>query len=191
MFCFGSYPILPPPPVPPQVLSLLPQPTTDFCSRHTSRITFHISIILAGLMALIDCMIRFWSISVVIMTLDLQGQICYIISQQKLSTERKTIISMECWASNIVINFHLDHDLEFQFSRSNIEFAISCMVWLPRNEKWAHWLNTKPQMWPSIYSLALTLTFTRSWIPPDICLEWLNRLPPNEKKCETPDVSHI
>ena len=92
MFCSGSYPILPPPPVPPQVLSLLPQPTTDFCSRHTSRITFHISIILAGLMALIDCMIRFWSISVVIMTLDLQGQICYIISQQKLSTERKTII---------------------------------------------------------------------------------------------------
>ena len=45
-------------------------------------------------------------------------------------------------------------------SRWNIEFAISQlkMVWLPRNEKQTYRLNSRPQMWPSGLTLAMTLT---------------------------------
>ena len=58
----------------------------------------------------------------------------------------------------ILVNFR--HDLDLEFSRSNIEFAISQpkMVRLPRNEKQTHRLNSRPQMWPSGLTLALTLT---------------------------------
>ena len=58
----------------------------------------------------------------------------------------------------ILVDF--GHDLDLQFSRSNMEFAISQpkMVWLPRNEKQTHRLNSRPQMWPSGLSLAMTLT---------------------------------
>ena len=51
-------------------------------------------------------------------------------------------------------------DLDLEFSRSNMEFAISQpkMVRLPRNEKQTYWLNSRPQMWPSGLTLAMTLT---------------------------------
>ena len=41
-----------------------------------------------------------------------------------------------------------------------MEFAISQpkMVWLSRNEKQTHRLNSRPQMWPSGLTLAMTLT---------------------------------
>ena len=41
-----------------------------------------------------------------------------------------------------------------------MEFAISQpkMVRLPRNEKQIHQLNYRPQMWPSVLTLAMTLT---------------------------------
>ena len=54
----------------------------------------------------------------------------------------------------------LGHDLDLEFSRSNIEFAISQpkMVRLPRNEKETYRLNSRPQMWPSGLTLAMTLT---------------------------------
>ena len=32
------------------------------------------------------------------------------------------------------------------------------MVWLPRNKKQTHWLNSRLQMWPSGLTLAMTLT---------------------------------
>ena len=57
-----------------------------------------------------------------------------------------------------LVDFHCD--LDFEFSRSNMEFAISQpkMVWLLRNEKQTYWLNFRPQMWPSDLTLAMTLT---------------------------------
>ena len=50
----------------------------------------------------------------------------------------------------MTIGFDFGHDLDLQFSRSNIEFAISQpkMVRLPRNEKQTYRLNSRPQMWP-------------------------------------------
>ena len=49
---------------------------------------------------------------------------------------------------------------DLEFSRSNIEFAISQqkMVWLPRNEKQTYRLKSGAQMWPSGLTLAMTLT---------------------------------
>ena len=58
----------------------------------------------------------------------------------------------------ILVDFR--HDLDLEFSMSNMELAISQpkMVRLPRNEKQAHRLNSRPQMWPSGLTLAMTLT---------------------------------
>ena len=63
----------------------------------------------------------------------------------------------------MTIGFDLGHDLDLEFSRSNIEFAISQpkMVRLPRNEKETYRLNSRPQMWP----MGLNLTINRDlWI---------------------------
>ena len=53
------------------------------------------------------------------------------------------------------------HDLDLEFSWSNMEFAISQskMVRLPWNEKQTYQLNWGPQMWPLGLTLAMTLTF--------------------------------
>ena len=58
----------------------------------------------------------------------------------------------------ILVDFRRDLDLEF--SRSNMEFAISPpkMVWLTWNEKQTYRLIFRPQMWPSDLTLAMTLT---------------------------------
>ena len=60
----------------------------------------------------------------------------------------------------MTIGFDLGRDLDLEFSRSNIELAISQpkMVRLPRNEKQTHRLNSRLQMWPSGLTLAMTLT---------------------------------
>ena len=52
-------------------------------------------------------------------------------------------------------------DLDPEFSKSNMEFAISQpkRVRLPRNEKQIYWLKFRPQMWPSGLTLAMTFTF--------------------------------
>ena len=62
----------------------------------------------------------------------------------------------------MTIGFDLGHNLDLEFSRSNKELAISLpkMVWLPRNEKQTHRLNSRPLMWPSDLTLAVTLTLT-------------------------------
>ena len=59
------------------------------------------------------------------------------------------------------IGFELGHDLGLEFSRSNMELAISLpkMVRLPRNEKQTRRLNSMPQMWPSDLTLTMTLNF--------------------------------
>ena len=53
----------------------------------------------------------------------------------------------------MTIGFDLGHDLDLEFSRSNIEFAISQpkMVRLPRNEKQTYRWNSRPQMWPMVW----------------------------------------
>ena len=85
----------------------------------------------------------------------------FAISQPKLvrlpRNEKQLYID---WTSNVTIQFDLGHDLDLEFSRSNMEFAISQpkMVRLPRNEKQTYWLNSRPQMWPSGLTLAMTLT---------------------------------
>ena len=58
------------------------------------------------------------------------------------------------------MGFDLGHDLDLEFSRSNIELAISQpkMVRLPRNEKQTHRLNSRLQMGSSGLTLAMTLT---------------------------------
>ena len=60
----------------------------------------------------------------------------------------------------MTIGFDLGHDLDLEFSRSNMEFAISQpkMVRLPRKEKQTYRLNSRAQMWPSRLTLAMTLT---------------------------------
>ena len=58
----------------------------------------------------------------------------------------------------ILVDFRRDLDLDF--SRSNMEFAISQpkLVRLPQNEKQTYRLNSRAQMWPSGLTLAMTLT---------------------------------
>ena len=60
----------------------------------------------------------------------------------------------------MTINFDLGHDLDLEFSRSNTEFVISQpkFIWLAWNKKQTYRWNSRPQMWPSPLTLAMTLT---------------------------------
>ena len=85
----------------------------------------------------------------------------------------------------MTIGFDLGHDLDLEFSRSNIELAISQpkMVRLPRNEKQTYRLISRPQVWPSGLTLAMTLTLNfqgqmRNWL----YLPKMAWLPRNEKQ---------
>ena len=66
----------------------------------------------------------------------------------------KANISIEIWASNATIGFDLDHDLDLEFSRSNMEFAISQleMARLPRKKSkhiyWTQGLKCDHGVWP-------------------------------------------
>ena len=110
----------------------------------------------------IDYLIRFWSILVVTLTLNFQGQIRNLLYLKNgaIATNRKANISIDVKASNVTIEFDLGHDLDLEFSRSNVEFAISLskMVRLPRNEKHTYRLNSGTQMWLLDLTLAITLT---------------------------------
>ena len=59
--------------------------------------------------------------------------------------KQKANISIELKGSNVTIGFDLGHDLDLEFSRSNVEFAISQpkMVRLPRKKKQTYRLNSK------------------------------------------------
>ena len=88
-------------------------------------------------------------------------QIGYISAKNgAIATKRKANISVDLKTPNVTIEFDLGHDHDLEFSRSNAELAISLpeMVRLPRNEKLTHQLNSRPQMWPSDFTLAMTLT---------------------------------
>ena len=64
-------------------------------------------------------------------------------------------------ASNVTIRFDLSHDLDLEFSRSNMEFPMSQpkVVRLPRNEKQTFRLTFRAEMWPMGLTLTITLTF--------------------------------
>ena len=69
------------------------------------------------------------------------------------------LLALTCRLSDyILVDFR--HDLDLDFSRSNMEFAISQpkMVRLPRNEKQTYRLNSRAQMRSSGLTLAMTLT---------------------------------
>ena len=75
----------------------------------------------------------------------------FAISQPKmvrLPRNEKANIAIELWGSNVTSGFDLGHDLDLEFSRSNIEFAISQpkMVRFPRNEEQTYRLNSGAQM---------------------------------------------
>ena len=83
-------------------------------------------------------------------------------------------------------DFRRDLGLDLEFSRSNMEFAISQpkMVQLPRNKKQIYRLNSRAQMWWSDMTLAMTLTFefSRSNMKFAISQPKVVRLPQNEKQ---------
>ena len=75
--------------------------------------------------------------------------ICYISAKNgAIATKRKANISIDVKASNVTIGFDIGHDLDLEFSRSNVEFAISLtkMVRLPRNEKQTYRLSPGTQI---------------------------------------------
>ena len=85
-------------------------------------------------------------------------RICYSSAKNgPIATKRKANISIKLWVSNVTIGFDLGHDIDLEFSRSNMECPISQpkVVRLPQNEKQTYRLNSRPQMWP----MGLTLTF--------------------------------
>ena len=89
-------------------------------------------------------------------------RICYISAKNgPIATKRKANISIELKASNVTIRFDLGHDLDLEFSKSNMEFPISQpkVVRLPQNKKQTYRLNSRPEMWPMCLTLTITLTF--------------------------------
>ena len=107
----------------------------------------------------IDYLIRFWSWPWP-WIFKIKCRIYYISAKNGvITTKQKANISIELWTSNLTIEFDLGHDLDLEFSRSNTEFAISQpkMVLLPGNRKQTYRLNSRPQMWPSGLTLAMTL----------------------------------
>ena len=87
--------------------------------------------------------------------------ICNISAKNGLiATKQKANILIDSKASNVTIGFDLDHDLDHEFSRSNMEYTISQpkMVQLSWNEKQTYQLSFRPQMWPSDLALAMNST---------------------------------
>ena len=93
---------------------------------------------------------------------------------------------IELLGSNVIIGFDLGHDLDLEFSRSNIEFAISQpkMVRLPRNEKQTYRLNSKAWNVTIRFDLGhdLDLEFWRSNMKFPLSQPKVFRLPWNEKQ---------
>ena len=107
-----------------------------------------------------------WSIFVVTLTFNFEGifqiwNLLYLSQKWSDCHKWKANILIECKASNVTIRFDLGHDLDLDFSRSNVEFAISQpkMVRLPRNKKQTYRMNSRPQMWPMGLTLAVTFIF--------------------------------
>ena len=101
----------------------------------------------------IDYLIRFWSWHWP-WIFKVKYRICYISAKNgAISTKRKANISIDLKTSNVTIGFDIGHDLDLEFSSSNMELAISLpkMV-LPRNERkhidWTLDLKCDQWVWP-------------------------------------------
>ena len=84
------------------------------------------------------------------LTLKFQGQIwdhLYLDQNGPIATRQKANLSIELYASNVTIGFEFGHDFNYEFSKSNLEFAKSQpkMVWLPQNENYAYRMKWRPQ----------------------------------------------
>ena len=82
----------------------------------------------------------------------------------KNGPKRKANISIELKASNVTIRFDLGHDLDLEFSRSNMELAMSQleMVQMSRNEKQRYRLNSRWQLvvpWHWIFKVKYVIRF--------------------------------
>ena len=111
--------------------------------------------------------------------------ICYISAKNgPTAMKRKANISIELWGSNVTIRFDLGHDLDLEFSRSSMEFAISQpkMVWLLQNEKQTYRLNSKASNMTIRFDRVhdLDLGFSRSNMEFPISQPKVVRLPWNE-----------
>ena len=94
----------------------------------------------------------------------------------RLPRNQKQTYWLNSKALNVTIGFDLGHDLDLEFSRSNMEFPISQpkVVRLPRNEKQTYRLNSRPQMWAMGLNLTITVTFEfwRSNLTFDLTWPW-------------------
>ena len=71
------------------------------------------------------------------MTMTFQGHVfkwLYPWKNGSIVTKRKTNISIKYYALNVAIDFDLGHDLDLDFSRSNIQFALSQQKWMDCHE---------------------------------------------------------
>ena len=94
--------------------------------------------------------------------------ICYISTKSGLiATKRKANILIELLASNVTIRFDLGHDLDLEFSRSNMEFAISKpeIIWLPRTKSkhidWTPGLKCDQWVWLIGYMTFMNSIFVK------------------------------
>ena len=77
-----------------------------------------------------------------------------------IDMELKGCESIECWTHVVTFNFHLTHDLDFGFSRSNFEKVVS-QEWVGRltwNERDLSRQNVGPMLWLSMFTSSMTLT---------------------------------
>ena len=121
--------------------------------------------------------------------------ICYISAKNgPIAMKWKANMSIDLKASNVTTGFDLGHDRDLEISRSNMEFPISLpkMVWLPQNEKQTYRLNSRPQMWPSDVTLAMTLTLNfqgEIWNLLYLSQKWSNCYETKSKHIDwTPDL---
>ena len=94
----------------------------------------------------------------------------------------------------MTIGFDLDHDLDLEFSRSNVEFAICQpkMVGLPQNEKQKYRLHSKASNVTIRFDLGhdLDLQFSRSNMEFAISQPKVVRLPRNSNVTNGFELDH-
>ena len=87
--------------------------------------------------------------------------ICFISAENgPIDTKLKANLLFVLQALNVTMRFDLGHDLDLNFPRSNMKFAMSQpkMIRLPQNENQTYWLNSRHQMQSLGLILAMTLT---------------------------------
>ena len=86
----------------------------------------------------IDYLVKFWSIFVLSLTLNFQSQLwdlLYLSQNGSIPPKWKANILIELNTSNVTIKFYIGHDLDLEFSRSNVKFVISQQNWFNCHER--------------------------------------------------------